>query len=228
MVSEGEGRKDAATHRLSGRAPDNRLVHFAADFSAVADDSVRPGDMVTVEVTYAAPHHLVADGPIRSVRRTRAGDAWERRTSLSRRADRRRARDADRRRPRPAAPGARLRLSVAVVRSPGTRGTDRSWSPEPAAGTEPPRSRCPQVAGRGRAPERAGDGGAMDQLGRRLADQTASSRGAQAAALGLAPHDLRRLVRRRDLTPLHPGVFVDHTGKPRLDPARLGRRLPAL
>ncbi len=33
MVSEGEGRKDAATHRLSGRAPDNRLVHFAADFS---------------------------------------------------------------------------------------------------------------------------------------------------------------------------------------------------
>ncbi len=30
MVSEGEGRKDAATHRLSGRGPDNRLVHFAA------------------------------------------------------------------------------------------------------------------------------------------------------------------------------------------------------
>src|SRR6476646_4354802 len=28
MVAEGEGRKDAATYRLSGRAPDNRLVHF--------------------------------------------------------------------------------------------------------------------------------------------------------------------------------------------------------
>ena len=28
MVAEGEGRKDAATHRLSGRARDNRLVHF--------------------------------------------------------------------------------------------------------------------------------------------------------------------------------------------------------
>ena len=28
MVAEGEGRKDAATHRLSGRGPDNRLVHF--------------------------------------------------------------------------------------------------------------------------------------------------------------------------------------------------------
>ncbi len=81
MVSEGEGRKDAATHRLSGRARDNRLVHFAADFSRVDADSVRPGDMVTVEITYAAPHHLVADGAITSVRRTRAGDAWERRTS---------------------------------------------------------------------------------------------------------------------------------------------------
>ena len=81
MVAEGEGRKDAATRRLSGRAPDNRLVHFAADFSSVDADSVRPGDMVSVEITYAAPHHLVADGAIRSVRRTRAGDAWERRTS---------------------------------------------------------------------------------------------------------------------------------------------------
>jgi tRNA-2-methylthio-N6-dimethylallyladenosine synthase len=37
--------------------------------------------MVEVEVTYAAPHHLVADGPVRSVRRTRAGDAWEARVS---------------------------------------------------------------------------------------------------------------------------------------------------
>jgi tRNA-2-methylthio-N6-dimethylallyladenosine synthase len=32
---------------------------------------------VTVEVTYAAPHHLVSDAPVRSVRRTRSGDAWE-------------------------------------------------------------------------------------------------------------------------------------------------------
>src|SRR4051795_1382797 len=29
MVAEGEGRKDSRTHRLSGRGPDNRLVHFA-------------------------------------------------------------------------------------------------------------------------------------------------------------------------------------------------------
>ena len=80
MVSEGEGRKDSATSRLSGRAPDNRLVHFAVPGLAPAD-LPRPGDMVTVEITYAAPHHLVADGPVLSVRRTRAGDAWERRTS---------------------------------------------------------------------------------------------------------------------------------------------------
>ncbi len=80
MVAEGEGRKDAETRRLSGRAPDNRLVHFEADFSAV-DGEPRPGDMVTVQVTYAAPHHLVADGPVRALRRTRSGDAWERRTA---------------------------------------------------------------------------------------------------------------------------------------------------
>ena len=28
LVAEGEGRKDAATHRMTGRARDNRLVHF--------------------------------------------------------------------------------------------------------------------------------------------------------------------------------------------------------
>jgi tRNA-2-methylthio-N6-dimethylallyladenosine synthase len=83
MVSEGEGRKDASTHRLSGRARDNRLVHFAPDFSLVGPGSseVRPGDMVEATITYGAPHHLVADGPVRSVRRTRSGDAWEARTA---------------------------------------------------------------------------------------------------------------------------------------------------
>jgi tRNA-2-methylthio-N6-dimethylallyladenosine synthase len=74
LVAEGEGRKDGATHRLSGRAPDNRLVHFALPGTA---DAPRPGDVATIEVTYAAPHHLVADGPFGGVRRTRAGDAWE-------------------------------------------------------------------------------------------------------------------------------------------------------
>jgi tRNA-2-methylthio-N6-dimethylallyladenosine synthase len=37
--------------------------------------SPRPGDVVTVAVSYGAPHHLVADGPVLSHRRTRAGDA---------------------------------------------------------------------------------------------------------------------------------------------------------
>jgi tRNA-2-methylthio-N6-dimethylallyladenosine synthase len=75
LVAEGEGRKDASTHRLSGRARDNRLVHFAVPSSASSGGQPRPGDMVSVVVTYAAPHHLVADR-FGSVRRTRAGDAW--------------------------------------------------------------------------------------------------------------------------------------------------------
>jgi len=74
LVAEGEGRKDGDTHRMSGRASDNRLVHFRAPASAV--EMPRPGDMVSVEITYAAPHHLVADGGVLAMRRTRAGDAW--------------------------------------------------------------------------------------------------------------------------------------------------------
>ncbi len=72
LVAEGEGRKDAATQRMSGRAPDNRLVHFVP-----GSTEVRPGDLVRARVTYAAPHHLVADGPLLGVRRTGAGDLWE-------------------------------------------------------------------------------------------------------------------------------------------------------
>ncbi len=37
--------------------------------------------MVTVEITRAAPHHLVADGQVLELRRTRSGDAWEARRS---------------------------------------------------------------------------------------------------------------------------------------------------
>jgi tRNA-2-methylthio-N6-dimethylallyladenosine synthase len=74
LVAEGEGRKDAATHRMSGRARDNRLVHFAP---AGTPRSPRPGDVVTVTVTRAAPHYLLSDAPPLSVRRTRAGDAWQ-------------------------------------------------------------------------------------------------------------------------------------------------------
>jgi len=57
LVAEGEGRKDEATARVSGRARDNRLVHVAVP----EGESPSPGDLVTARVTYAAPHHLVAD-----------------------------------------------------------------------------------------------------------------------------------------------------------------------
>ncbi len=77
LVTQGDGRKDAARDRMSGRAADNRLVHFPAV------DGLRPGDLATVQVTYGAPHHLVADGPVRNVRRTRAGDAWQARQTAT-------------------------------------------------------------------------------------------------------------------------------------------------
>lgn len=70
LVAAGEGRKDGATRRSSGRARDGRLVHFAPGSAAV-----RPGDVVEVAITYGAPHHVVADGPVLTHRRTRAGDA---------------------------------------------------------------------------------------------------------------------------------------------------------
>ena len=72
LVAVGEGRKDAATGRMSGRARDGRLVHVSADPAVV-----RPGDVVHATVTYAAPHHLNADGPLIAHRRTRAGDLFQ-------------------------------------------------------------------------------------------------------------------------------------------------------
>lgn len=84
LISEGEGRKDGATHRISGRARDNRLVHVALPIGLPEEEQPRPGDMVRATVTYGAPHHLLADsaleeGGLFEIRRTRAGDAWEKR-----------------------------------------------------------------------------------------------------------------------------------------------------
>ncbi|WP_392508521.1 tRNA (N6-isopentenyl adenosine(37)-C2)-methylthiotransferase MiaB [Naumannella halotolerans] len=78
MFADGEGRKDAATDRMSGRARDNRLVHVAVP----ADPGLRPrpGDIAMATVTHAAPHHLTADGEFSGLRRTRGGDAWQART----------------------------------------------------------------------------------------------------------------------------------------------------
>jgi tRNA-2-methylthio-N6-dimethylallyladenosine synthase len=74
LVSEGEGRKDAATGRVSGRARDGRLVHVAG--------SASPGDVVTATVTGAAPHHLVADGGITAHRRWRGATGTGHRPQL--------------------------------------------------------------------------------------------------------------------------------------------------
>ncbi|WP_265523300.1 tRNA (N6-isopentenyl adenosine(37)-C2)-methylthiotransferase MiaB [Oerskovia flava] len=102
LVTDGTGRKDDASHRVTGRAADNRLVHLAlpdgvslAGIDGVSEQSdprlaasipdalPRPGDVVTVEVTRSAPYHLIADsaldGGTYAVRRTRSGDAWVRR-----------------------------------------------------------------------------------------------------------------------------------------------------
>ncbi len=105
LVAHGEGRKDQVTHRMSGRARDNRLVHFAPAGPAGgsgpsgsgprgsggspregtvpggtvpprASAPPRPGDVVTTVVTRAAPHYLIADGEPLTVRRTRGGEAW--------------------------------------------------------------------------------------------------------------------------------------------------------
>lgn len=75
LVTVDEGRKDAATARMTGRARDGRLVHFAP--VGVGVGSIRPGDVITTRVTAAAPHHLLADDGVLSHRTTRAGDRHE-------------------------------------------------------------------------------------------------------------------------------------------------------
>ncbi len=64
LLIEGDGKKDNVTHRLTGRARDNRLVHVTANGSQMG-----PGDIVEATVTQAAPWHLLADGDVRVVQR---------------------------------------------------------------------------------------------------------------------------------------------------------------
>jgi len=75
MVTEVEGRRDAAQSRLTGRSEDFRLVHF--DNSSLA----RPGDFVDVEITDASAHYLI--GRELAHIKTRGGDAHTRRTEES-------------------------------------------------------------------------------------------------------------------------------------------------
>jgi tRNA-2-methylthio-N6-dimethylallyladenosine synthase len=77
LIANDEGRKDAATHRVTGRARDNRLVHVSLPEGF---DLPRPGDLVTATISEAGPYHLIADvtdSSKASIRRTRAGDAWD-------------------------------------------------------------------------------------------------------------------------------------------------------
>lgn len=99
LVTEDSGRKDQNSGRVTGRAADNRLVHASLPASVyeVAEQQnlsldelrissdlpaelPRPGDLITVEVTQAAPFYLTADsaehGGIFQVRRTSASEAW--------------------------------------------------------------------------------------------------------------------------------------------------------
>lgn len=57
---------------------------------------------------------------------------------------------------------------------------------------------------------------ALDAAGvrRLLADQAGVVARHQLVALGFTDDDLRRQLRRRALVPLHPGVYVNHTGPP--------------
>ena len=73
LIAQGEGRKDAQTERMSGRARDNRLVHVSVDGAPIRP---RPGDVVSARISQAAPHHMVADDIV-SIRRTAAGDLCE-------------------------------------------------------------------------------------------------------------------------------------------------------
>jgi tRNA-2-methylthio-N6-dimethylallyladenosine synthase len=78
LVASGEGRKDEKTNRRSGRAKDNRLVHFEVP---EGQPEPRPGDLVTVQISRAAPYFLVADSLASSVYRLRptaGGDAYDR------------------------------------------------------------------------------------------------------------------------------------------------------
>lgn len=52
----------------------------------------------------------------------------------------------------------------------------------------------------------------MDRVAEHLAHQSGLLSRGQAVEAGLSDNDLRRMLRRRELVRVHPGVYVDHTG----------------
>ena len=76
LVANGEGRKARPT--AADGARDSRISCTSKSRRVRVP---RPGDIVTVTVTKAAPFHLIADsadGAPLTIRRTRAGKAWDR------------------------------------------------------------------------------------------------------------------------------------------------------
>jgi tRNA-2-methylthio-N6-dimethylallyladenosine synthase len=73
LVSNNEGKRDQHINTLSGRAKDNRLVHFYP----TSEQKIRPGDFVEVEITQAQPFYLVSDKKIINIKNTKAGDTWQ-------------------------------------------------------------------------------------------------------------------------------------------------------
>ncbi|MFC5089511.1 tRNA (N6-isopentenyl adenosine(37)-C2)-methylthiotransferase MiaB [Corynebacterium aquatimens] len=75
LVQEPPTKKNKNQDRMSGRARDGRLVHFTP--TGTIDQSIRPGDIVEVDITDAKPYFLIADSGVLSHRRTKAGDNSE-------------------------------------------------------------------------------------------------------------------------------------------------------
>ena len=172
LVADGEGRKDAATDRMSGRAPDNRLVHFAVPAGRATARG--PGDVVTVagHLRRAAP-----PGRRRCARRRplrRPPHPGRRRLGPAREAQRRPVaafgRMRARVRSRLGLPGLRTRRRpVTAGPAPGLG----SRGPDPGSGVRRPGSARPACSGSRR--RRAGLGSAPGPgIGSRRGDRARS------------------------------------------------------
>jgi tRNA-2-methylthio-N6-dimethylallyladenosine synthase len=73
LVSNNEGKTEQHIKTMSGRAKDNRLIHFFPS----PEFNIRPGDFVEVEITQSQPFYLVSNKKILKVRNTKAGDIWQ-------------------------------------------------------------------------------------------------------------------------------------------------------
>ncbi len=70
------------------------------------------------------------------------------------------------------------------------------------------RFRCVAACPHGQAP------GVEHEIEALLSPQTGVVSRRQLSHAGAAPHDIKRMLRRRELAVMHPGVFVNHTGSP--------------